>query len=221
MYEPDFDGADLKEREFYFWVGRCIKSWAEFDDSLFGLCCVTLYPLYPKARAIYWRISSIDTRIQTVSEFVEVHIQPDGPISGGKRPADLKTWDQLVQRATALLKFRNFVAHAPPWTSYSPGDFLPNGRRIVIPTWHTKQHRADRERKAKEHGPSDFAAMKEHTATVKTLADDVRSFAIQLERQQLERRQQQTERERGLWLAAQPLQAPATPPRPRRASRKK
>lgn len=79
--------------EFHAWVGYCITAWAGIDQRLFEIFWQILACSKNHASVIYYRINSMDTRLNLVDELVETTFPKRK--SGEHKPDDLIAWNKL------------------------------------------------------------------------------------------------------------------------------
>lgn len=100
-------------QEFFAAVGYAISRWADVDRELFHLCRFAINTDDTKTSIIFYRIPTIGEHVTLV----------DSLMCSALSDKHLTVWKDLQKRATALLPFRNNIAHNPAGRSV----------RVVIP----------------------------------------------------------------------------------------
>jgi hypothetical protein len=173
--------TDEAEKEFYEWVGRCMKQWAKIEFYLFDICSMAISSNYRNVAAvIYWRQPGIDTRLTTITDLLNIRLPPTKGRNRVIENPEIARWNKLrIRMKEKLAPFRNFVAHQPAWHRFNVVD-TPDGAKFTE-FWHTTQNHRDAERRPSEIKDPGVADMKAHCEKMDTLVAELRQLAEDLE----------------------------------------
>jgi hypothetical protein len=106
--------------EFYALLGRCIAAWSYIDQAVFDIMQSCLAPHYEQSAIIYFRISSLDTRLGLTDELVRSLLPGRDKQAGEHDPPSVKEWSALCKSVKALLAERRRLAHHSVALDYGP-----------------------------------------------------------------------------------------------------
>lgn len=173
---PNYHAEDLPEdSEFFMWVGRCIKRWAEVETHLFEICDWTMNTHRSIATIVYFKTPSLDARMTLVDELIKRTIDPK---NGDTNATEiLRRWDRFFKDSNKLKTIRNSIAHQPVAIDYetlfksaqlsNPTDekgSLRDKARVI------RQRYVEQQRKPATVKTVDLLGLKKHHESVTKLA---------------------------------------------------
>jgi hypothetical protein len=97
--------------EFMQWVGYCITSWADIEETLFDIVWECLGCTKRHAAIVFFDSPTIHTRRRLADQLVASLFPAKQP--GEHDHPDLRAWRDLFCRLEPLMEVRNRIAHQP------------------------------------------------------------------------------------------------------------
>jgi hypothetical protein len=161
--------------EFFSQIGIAITQWSEIDVLLFHVCRKIVGCDGRHAAIIYYRISTLDMRLQLAEEFVRSVIP--GRKSGDHPTPFEKNWISIAKSIRDGLPIRNQLAHCPatPQTERpSPGKTVAD-----LDYWWASYVSGAENLRGRPRAPNKdlkVSDIKKHVTSVKDIYLKLRSF---------------------------------------------
>lgn len=179
--EPE-NNPHKEYRSFFAHIGVAITRWAYVDRELFELCAFCLKTDERKVAVVFYRSPQISDHITLLGHLMPLSVESDLA----------SEWKSLSSRLSALLNFRNEIAHNPPMQALrldlvlrQPGEAPPTEAEdavIVAPTWSIRTEPSKLLR-GRQEVVTQKAQIAEHIALVNQLMDELTAFHDKLRKQ--------------------------------------
>jgi len=117
--------------EFHMLIGYCIAEWARVDEELFHIFQACLGAPIEQCSILYYRISSIKTRSETVDEIVK-SVLPKKTKPGEHEHNAVQKWKEIINSFAKLNSVRRRIAHYPVQVKYEMKPYLRRELTIIL-----------------------------------------------------------------------------------------